>query len=322
MDGEVAASTETAAPAAAVVQNATPDASDATQPVAENKPSGFEPVEFTPEQQERVNRLYGNMKRYETKAQQLEQANQILLERYNELNGTTQQIVSHIQSTDYQEAESTLRTQMKAAWDRGDLDGYHFANEKLLDVKTQKALADRDSRQKPQQKQQVEPNRAISATEALEISVQKGETPPDEANILRAYFSETDEGGLLKRPWVNAQDMRNTQAARIAAVVFDPNHPVFGAKPLRDKLTEIDRQMGVVNRAPSGQAVLGGGNLTRPVKANKVELSQTERDIALKTRFAATNPKLTPQQKAALTDADHLEAYKQAKVKHQAKRSR
>lgn len=312
-DGSQAAATTEATPTAtpeAATQSATEQA--ATQENGVDKPDGFNPVDFTPEQQARIDRLYGNMKRYEKESKEQKQANEILISRFQELANNQQQIVTHLQSTDYQETENTLRTQQRTAWDKGDLDGYHAATEKLIEVKAQKAINARQSNQQKPNENNQQPlknghDRAISATEALEMSVASGETPAEQAPILRAYFGEADENGNLRRPWVNVSDVRNTQAARVAAVVFDPEHPTFGAWNLKQKLAEVDRQMGVQSRQQQGQNVLGAGNLTRTNQKSNVKLTPQEETIAVRTKFAGSKAK---------SDDDHKTAYLQAKIKH------
>lgn len=312
MDGELATTTESTPAPEAVTQEAPATQADT---VAE-QPSGFDPVEFTPEQKARVDRLYGNMKRYESKAREQEQANQILADRLVELQNHQQQIVNHLQTTDFQDAEARLTQDRAQAWKDGDVDRFNSANDKLMEIKVQKAtqaLKQPQQQQKPQQNQFE--NRPISATEALEMSVQKGETPPEDAPVLRAWFSETDQTGTLKRPWVNVSDVRNTDAAKIGAVVFSQTHPVFSTWSLQQKLAEMDRQMGVMPRQAGGQSVLGAGNLTARSKPSNVKLSPDIERTAVMTKFAE-RPGMTAAQKAALTREDHIGAWQKAMAKN------
>lgn len=329
MDGTVEANTatEVTSTPAPASETTTQEPGTESQDQPSAKPAGFDPVDFktaTPEEIEaRVNRLYGNVKRTEKENKEYRQTIDILTRQFQELQQGQQQIVQHIQTNDYQDTETTLRQQQRTAWDKGDLDGYHSATEKLIEVKTQKAITDRQPKpEKPIQNNNLQQGRAISATQALEMSVASGETPPDEARILHAYFGEKDDSGNLKRPWVNGDDVRYSQVSNIGRVVFDPNHPTFGSWNLSQKLAEVDRQMGLRSSAQQGSNVLPAGGLTRTNKTNTVKLSADEERIALRTKFAAANPKLKPEQRASLTDADHIEAYRQAKMKHSSKGSR
>lgn len=324
MDGtaEAAVTESTPAPAPEVTQEQAGDQQEQQQ--SSGKPPGFDPVDIktaTPEEiQARLDRLYGNTKRSEKEAREYKQQLSILTERFEEINQRQEQVISHIQGADYQQAENQLRAQQRTAWEKGDLDGYHAATERLIEVKTQKAISDRQPRQqKPQENNNLQQNRALSATEALEMSVAAGETPPDKANILRAYFGEADSYGNLKRPWANASDVRFTQASKIGSVVFDPEHPVFGKMSFKQQLSEMDRQMGVVNTQPAGSNVLPAGNLTRPGQKSTVKLTADEDRIAVRTKFAGSKPNKDGK---SPTDEDHREAYRQAKMKHSQNRSR
>lgn len=318
MDGTVEANTATETTPAPAPEAPQEQTQETTQEQPSTKPAGFDPVDFktaSPEEIEaRVGRLYGNVKRTEKENRELKQAVEILTQQLGSVVDGQNKIVQHIQQDDYQTTEAQLRQQKRDAWQKGDLEAYETATEKLLDVKAKKYAETRQqSAQKPQENNGLQSNRAISATEALEMSVAAGETKPEEAPILRAYFGETDENGNLKRPWVNVSDIRNTQAARVSSVVFDPEHPTFGNWNLKQKLAEVDRQMGVRSSMQTGSNVLPAGNLTRGAKTNTVKLTALEDQIAVRTKFGGSKAK---------TDEDHREAYRQAKIKHSSKGSR
>lgn len=320
MDGEAQVTTteSTPAPAPEAPVTETQETPQTEQPSnGEGKPEGFDPVDVrtaTPEQIEaRINRLYGNVKKNEKDAREARQANEILIARFQELANNQQQIVTHLQSTDYVEAENTLRQQQRTAWDKGDLETYHAATEKLVEVKAQKAVAARDARQqKPNENRPQMVSRAVSATDAVNMAVQNGEINDSEANIYRAWAGETDPYGNPKRPWVNETDIRNSTAAYEGAAVF--NNPAFANKTFVEKLREVDRRMGLQTQTQQGSNVLPAGNLTGQRKTSNVKLSQMEETIAVKTKFGGSKAK---------SDEDHKTAYLQAKIKHSSdKRSR
>lgn len=312
---------------APVVETPAPEAAETLQDVSREapaevaepsgKPPGFDPVDLTTatpdEIKARMDRLYGNGKRYEAKARELEKTNEILIQRFQELAQGQQQIVSHLHETNYHEAESTLRQQQRTAWDKGDLETYHAATEKLLEVKAEKAAAKRDAKQqKPNETRPQMADRVVSATDAINLAVQNGEVTDSEANIYRAWASEADPYGNPKRPWVNETDMRNSTAAFEGRAVF--NNPAFANKTFAEKLREVDRRMGLPTQSPQGSNVLPAGGLTRSSKASTIKLSPLEENIAVKTRFAGSKAK---------SDEDHKQAYLQAKIKHSSdKRSR
>lgn len=272
---------------------------------SDGKPSGFDRVEFTPEQQARIDRIYGNMKRYEGDATELKQQNQALMKSLEQLYQSQNQIVSHIQTNDYQEAEKNLQAQRENAWKNGDLDGYHKANDAMVDIRTRKALAEG---QKNQPKPPAQQSQNVSGERLVNTAIDKGEINSVDANIAKAWMSETDTVGNLKRGWTQASDPRNYAAALEAQAVF--NSPLYADKSMADKLREIDKRMGLQVPQPSGQNVLGAGNLTRGGKNNNIKLTDVERTIAVRTKFGGSKAK---------SDEDHAQAYLQAKIKSQPK---
>lgn len=295
--------TQTEAPA----ENTQTDAP--REAVEDGRPSGFDRVEFTPEQKARVDRIYGNMKRYENDSKELREHNQRLINTVNDLIQGQQQIVSHIHGSDYQAAEGRLQEQRETAWEKGDLKKFNDANDRLMEIKTQRILADRDAKAKPQQQQQ-QPPRGMGAERLVNTAVERGEISPVDTNIAKSWMSETDANGNMKRSWTSEGDPRNYEAALVGKAVFES--PAWADKPMAEKLREIDRRMGVqVQQNSSGQNVLGAGNLTRPRQNNNIKLDPKIEDVAVRTKFAGSDPKLTAQ--------DHINAWAKAVHKSQSK---
>lgn len=319
MEGEVTqVATENATPTA-VQADPTGDASRGTpqETVTENdangsngKPEGFEPVEFTPEQKKRVDRLYGNMKRYEAQFREQVELNQRLVGEFQKFQEDQSRIVAHLQNADYQKAETEIKAQKREALQKGDMDTYDALNDRLIEINVAKKTAD-----KPKSKTQEEfiyGKGAISGSDVIERAVQQGAVTQDEADIYRSWQSETDEAGNIKRPWANSGDVRNSAAAIEGRAVF--SNPAFQNKSFAEKLREIDRRMGIANQSqPKNPSVLPPGNLTRGNQNSKVAVSDYEARVAIRTKFGGPKAK---------SDADHVEAWKQAKIKSQSKGSR
>lgn len=272
----------------------------------DGKPSGFDKVEFTPEQQQRIDRLYGNMKRYEGDAKDLRQINQQLISTIEQLHTGQQEIVSHIQGSDFQEAESRFASDREAAWNKGDLKAFNDANDKLHEIKTKRLLAQQQPKKTTQQQPQQRDN---SGERIVNRAIDQGEINPVDANIARSWMSETDATGNLKRPWTQGNDPRNYAAALEGQAVF--NSPTWADKPIADKLREVDRRMGLqTQQQTTGQNVLGAGNLTRGKQTNNIKLSPEIEKLAVKTKFGGPKAK---------SDQDHIEAWKSAVLKSQSK---
>lgn len=304
MEGEVSESApvENTAPPVVEVANEAP-ASHETSEQPTEKPAGFDPVDFSPAQLERFNRVYGNMKRYETDAKELKEDNQRLIDTVKQLAQGQQQIVSHIQGNDFQSAESKLAADRDAAWQKGDVNAFNSANDKLHEIKTQRLLAQQIPKQQPQVQQPQKTN-GFDGERIADSAVDKGSINPAEANIAKSWMTQTDNSGNLLRPWTQPADSRNYAAALEAQAVF--NSPMFHDKSMADKLREVDRRMGTQSQ-PSGQNVLGAGNLTRGKPNSNIKLDPKIEDIAVRTKFAGKDPKLTAQ--------DHINAWQKAVTK-------
>lgn len=306
MEGEAQVSESAPVENTPAPQNETQEVSHESQETTENqesKPSGFDRVEFTPEQKQRVDRIYGNMKRYENDSKEQRALNERLVHTLTELQQSQHQIVNHLQVSDFQEAESKLSSDRDAAWGRGDINAYNAANDKLNEIKVQKLLTDREKRSQPRQQPQIQPAKGIGADRLVNTGLERGEVTPVDANIARSWMAETDASGNLKRPWTSEADPRNYSAALEGQAVF--NSPQWADKPIADKLREIDRRMGIQN-AQSGQNVLPAGNLTRPSQNNNIKLSPEIEKIAIKTKFGGPKAK---------SDQDHINAWKTAVLK-------
>lgn len=301
MDGEApnheSAAPETAAPA-------TEQAASETT----SQPEGFEPVEFNQEQLARVNRIYGNMKRYESKFKEQSEANQILAERLAELQNNQTQVVQHLQDTNFQDAELRLSQERTEAWNAGDVTRFNAANDKIAEIKAQKIAQDILQKNQPKQQQAPRQQMGVSGEDVVQRAVQNGDILAEDANVYKAWASETDAYGNLKRPWVNASDVRNQAATSEGKVVF--SNPTFANKPFAEKLREIDRRMGMTQQQGNNQSVLPGGNLTPARKANTVKLSPDIERVAVMTKFAGPGK----------TDDEHKEAYRQAVLKRGARK--
>ncbi len=122
-------------------------------------------------------------------------------------------------------------------------------------------------------------------------------------------MSQTDSSGNLMRPWTQQNHPNNYAAAKEADAVF--NSPLFEGKSMAEKLREVDKRMGIQPVQQGGQNVLGAGNLTRGKPNGNIKLDPKIEDIAVKTKFAGRDPKLTPQ--------DHINAWAKAVAKSQPK---
>lgn len=254
---------------------------------------GNDKVDFSPDQQKRVNKIYGELKRTQRESAELAKIAREQYEIINKIQSDQEKIVSHLHEKDYSEAERILRQQKKTARENGDFDAVDEIDDKLLEIKARKASMQKETQ--PKQQQQASQPRQLNINDAVD----RGAITSDEATVYTAWANEKDDYGELKRPWVNATDPTYRAALVEGQAVF--NNPKYANKPFSEKLAEIDRRMGLENRA-AGQAVMGS-NLTKGQangKLKSISLTPNQERIAIRTQFAGHGK----------SQEEHLAAYK------------
>lgn len=270
----------------------------------DDKPAGYYPVDpenATPEEvKNRIDYLYRQVKDqgrhlhdYRTVAQQ--QSQQI-----EELMNGVGQVVNHLHTKSVADTEAEVRQKMQKAFETGDVNGYLAEQERLSDLKVQKALA---AQQKPvtQTRQQAFAGQPQSSSQIAKDAAADGEMSQQDATYVDAWQNEKDERGQTLRPWAKTQDPNDpdpdfVKAMIVAKKVWEKN-PYRSAK---ENLAEVDKLMGVQNKG-GGQSVLGG-SLTTRAKNLKITLSPAQERIAVKTKFGA--------KQGAKSDSDYIAAYR------------
>lgn len=218
-----------------------------------------------------------------------------------ELQGGVGAVVDHLQTKSLDDAESQWKAAMRTAFEAGDVNAQMDANDKLIEIRTKKALLkEQQKAQKPQDPQRVEtkPNGQYpsSATEIGGQGLANGEITQDDVRALEAWQEESDEIGSQLRPWAYKDDPRHQQALIEAVAVF--KNPQYSKASFEQKLSEIDRRMGV-KKASNSQKVMGGG-LNGVNKTPRLTLSSDIEKLAIRTKFGGPKAK---------TDEDHIQAY-------------
>lgn len=291
------------------------------------KPPGFDPIDFktaTPEEIEaRIGRVYKVAKTNEKENRQLREDNQRLMAAFAEMQNDQKQIINKFHENDYRDSETRLMSDRQAAWDKGDIKAYTTADDGLKQIFAKKVAV--ENQPKPSPVEQPKPNgymngQRMPVQDAVQIALENGEIDPQDANIFKSWESQSDDVGMKLRPWTEPTHPMNAAAAIEGRAVFE--NPAFKNKTFAQKLQEIDRRMGTQTQGSQNNAVLGSGNLTRGERKQIIALSPQIERMAIRTKFAANNPKLTPQQKASLKDSDHIEAYRQVMIRNQQKGGR
>lgn len=283
----------TASEAPAVTETQATEQPQAENPEVTEKPEGWERAEFTEDQQKRFNRVYKEMKGYQSEAYELRKIAQDQSLAIEELRKNQNQVISHIQENDFAKTENQLKDQRRAAYDAGNLALVDEINDRLADIKIEKKLSGTKQKEQPQPQP-----RGFGAGDAVNNAVKMGVISSNDAEVYREWAGETDENGNLLRPWVNEYDHRNNHAAIEGKAVF--TNPAFVDKPFSEKLKEIDKRMGIKMKQSASSGVMGGGNLTREKNISTVKLSPEIERIAIRSQFAGRGK--SPQ--------EHIEAYR------------
>ena len=242
---------EPVAPAAA--ETVTPVvAGETAKGNGEVKPDGTQSVVFTPEQEARFKRIYGNMKQYERINNSLIEQNRILLEKFEKLETDTRQ-----------KTWNELREEKRKALEARE-EG--FAG-RVLDIDDKLA----ELREAPKEK-------APPARTAPPPSV----FSPEQEEDIRAWSSELTSDGNWRRPWAQPSHPLHMKFANLAAGVM--NDPQYSSKGVRPVLDEANRLMSSQQQSavrPSAQVLSQNQDIRQtPVKAS--ELTGDQKFVALR----------------------------------------
>lgn len=271
-----------------------------------SKPAGYapiDPVTATPEQtKERLDYLYSQVKHSDREKKEMRKILSDQSRVIDELSKGQQIVVNHLTQKSVAESKEQLKASMQEAWKKGDERSYIEAQTKLQELQVQEQFAS--------QKPQPQPNGHIpnSAAKIAEGAVQTGELSDTDYRTTESWQNEKDESGNLLRSWAFDSDPAYTNALYEARAVLSNSR--YQNWTYEQKLAEVDRRMGTTKRTAS-QAVMGG-NLTKPTKSTKIELSPKQREIALKSKYAGKGK----------SEADHLEAFRKQLEKFQQRRAK
>lgn len=223
-----------------------------------------------------------------------------------ELQNNQGLIASHLVEQKFTDTLGQLQSQRQQALEAGDTTTYLALEDKIIDLKLQQrqaAQAKPQPQQKNQTQQQAYAGQPVRGDQIVNDALADGELSPQDAELASAWATESDASGQPLRPWVTANldpndpDPDAIRALIIAKKVFTSDK--YANKSFAEKLSELDRQMGV-KRPTANQSVMGG-NLTTHKKSAKVALSPKQQEIAIRTKFGSSA--------GAKTDAEYLAAY-------------
>lgn len=288
------------------ISNEAPAATEVTETAQNERPEGYDlvdPYKDDPAKiEKRINYLYKQFRTTNETANQYKDIAEQQSRVIAALQADTGAIVNHLQERTFNDTEAQVRAQMQSALDIGDMSAFNIANEKLIDIKLQKAQIKKPAaapRQPTQQQQpQYQPSNPVQT---------------EELRIVEAWQDETDEAGNPIRPWANNNGNNAAEYAEAEAqMAIILTNPKYKSLSIDKKLEILDQRMGLSKKSNNGQTVMGA-NLTQQKKSGRVTLSPKMQEIAIRTKFGGSKAK---------SDSDHIEAYrKQLETVQSKKRS-
>lgn len=300
------------------VSSETNDNAVVEQPKSD-KPPGYYPVDLddVPEEKakaikERYDYFYRQHKEMERKDKARENAlreyREIAAEQakqLDDLRNATGQIVDHLETKTIGETESTIKKEMREAFETGDTEKYIDAQTRLIQLETKKAnLAKKNAKQPQKTETQRQAYGGYNSADQLAVAAQAdGEITPQQLATVNTWQDETDQTGAPLRPWAknNSDDPEMPDPdfikANLVALRVFKNHP---DRSIEENLMEVDKIMGT--KKPAGKQTVMGGGFTTPQKTNKISLTPEMQKLAVRTKFGARD--------GAKTDAEYIEAYR------------
>lgn len=225
-----------------------------------------------------------------------------------DLQGGMGAVVDHLQTNTIAQTEASLKAQIRQAKDVGDTVLEDDLQDKLLELKAQKiALKQNKAQPKPKNETREQAFAGYKSTaDMAQEGLDNAELSQEEFSLATQWIGERDETGKQVRPWAISrtphepmEDPQYRRAIIEMASVFDEASP-HAHLPFEKKLEILDERMGVQKRGAQ-QQVLGGGFTPRQ-KSNTLQLTDSQKRIAIKTKFGANH--------GAKNDAEYLEAYR------------
>lgn len=209
-------------------------------------------VEFSPEQQEKFNDLYKQVKMSDARNQMKDQMLEKAMAKIEELE-------KRFSQTDQAEAEKILKTRLQEARDEGDMDKEFKILDEIMDFR-------RSQKEQPKTKEQP-----------------KVEIPDDpETRYVVGLAQETDERGQPLRPWLVETHPRYKTMLTQATIIANEMELEGKEFSLPQLMKTLDERMNKKPNTRSPDPM--GANLTSNKNANNIKpkLSNAEKAIAAK----------------------------------------
>lgn len=242
------------------------DASASKESVKEPRRSEFVKTD-DPKVADRINDLYGQAKKSDARNQMLAEHNKQIEDRLAEAIEKLNKLERNTQDTASNKVEAELKAALRTAREDNDFDTMETIEDKLLDLRMEKRLADKI----PQQKEvpQKAPNPANQAFETQLVH---------NAHYIENLATEKDTQGNLVRPYLYDWHPDNRKAVEL----FESIPKEFASA---GKQVDMKTMMEVLDERVRGKksigktSVLGGDGNDAPARTT-VKLTAAEVEVA------------------------------------------
>jgi hypothetical protein len=218
---------------------------------------------------ERINDLYGQVKKSDARNQMIIEHNKQLEARLAEYADKVNKIERSTQDTVINKVEADLKQALRAAREEGDYDNVDEIENKLLDIRLERRLAEKIPPKETPKFQQVSPQQQQYEQQLI-----------NNATYIENLALEKNQQGNLLRPYLYDWHPDNKKAVEL----FESIPKEFAAAGKQVEMRTImevldERLQG--RKTKSQSAVLSGDNSDAPAR-NVVRLSAQEIDTAKK----------------------------------------
>lgn len=218
---------------------------------------------------ERINDLYGQVKKSDARNQSLIEHNKMLEQKLSEILDRQNKFETDNKKANNDKVETELRNQLKEAREEGDYDRISDLEDKLLDLRLERRLSERI---KPEEKPKEE------------VKEVQSEQMTDQERYAYYLGAERTAEGNLVRPWLQDWHPDNEKALKTLNSVRE-ELIAAGKNPTVDVMFKIlDERMNGKPR-PREATVLSGEGGPSPKKT--VKLTRQQAEVARKMGISA-----------------------------------
>lgn len=247
--------------------------SEIKEPAKEKEPKRSQFVETNdPIVKQRIDDLYGQVKRSDARNQAMLEHNKKLEEELSRAIEKLNNIEKRADDVNYQQVENDLRTKLRIAREENDYDTIDQIEDKLLDLRLEK----REKQKAPLRK---ENNENVEQTSQPQPLSEADAQFVNNAQYVHFLATERDDKGNYLRPYLFDWHPRNKEAIELYHNIPKEYAAAGKQVDIQTIMQVIDERINNTNKSKRKASVLSTDDSV-PVDNEKVRLSQEEAYVA------------------------------------------